>query len=261
MILKAVFLGIIQGLTEFLPVSSTGHLIVFGRWLGVSQETFGLSFDVALHLGTLLALIVYFKNELLQLTRATEKLFVAKIIVATIPAVILGLIFEPWIENNFRQPTIIGWALILFGLVIWWADKRSFKKDGDARGMKELSLKQALLIGFFQALALIPGVSRSGATISGGVFLGLKREPAARFAFLLSIPIVFGASLKRFFDFGLTVSRLSTVDLQFFLVGMITAALFSFLTIKFFLHWLKTASLLPFVVYRIVLGVILLAGF
>jgi len=260
MIFKAVFLGIVQGLTEFLPVSSTGHLIVVGRWLGVSQETFGLSFDVALHLGTLLALVGYFREDL-------RKLFAIKIAVATIPAVILGLIFESWIETNFRQPAVIGWALILFSLVIWWADKKRFEKVGSIKKIKEVNLKQALVIGIFQALALIPGVSRSGATISGGMFLGLKREPAARFAFLLSIPIIFGASLKRFFDVGLTVSRLRTTfqlptaDLQFFLVGMITAAFFSFLTIKFFLRYLKTDSLLPFVVYRIILGMTLLAGF
>lgn len=250
--LLAVFAGAIQGLTEFLPVSSTGHLVIFENIFGISQTDFGLAFDASLHLGTLLAIVIFFYKDYLAILNFKNPLL-SRLVVGTIPAIIAGLLFENQIESNVRQLWIIGMALIIFSFVIILAEKLGKK----IKNQEKLSFVDVVLVGLFQALALIPGISRSGSTISAGLFLGLKREEAAKFAFMLSGPIVAGAGLKKFSDV-LSVQSFGSTDLNFFLVGMISSAIFGYLTIKYFLKYLSTKTLYPFVIYRIALGLVLL---
>jgi len=178
--LLALLAGAVQGLTEFLPISSTGHLIIFEKIFNISQEEFGLAFDASLHLGTLLAVLIFFWKDYLKIISLKNR-FVAKLIIGTIPAVFFGLIFEKQIDSTLRQIWIIALALIFFSAIFILAEK--FGKQ--TKSKDNVSIIDALIIGLFQSIALIPGVSRSGSTISGGLFLGLKREEAARFAFLL----------------------------------------------------------------------------
>jgi len=271
---KALLLGAVQGITEFLPVSSTGHLILFEHVLGVSQETYGLAFDAALHLGTLIAIVWFFKDvwrklffTMVRLVQSSllhknvpvnkdEKKLIFLLAVGTVPAVILGLLLEDVVNSVFRSPLVVAAALILFSFVLLYVEKVG-RKYKDAQVLK---ITDALIVGFAQAIALIPGVSRSGITIASGMWRGLKREQAAYFAFLLSAPIVAGAGGKQIFDvFGEFLNQsLSTLDLMFFLVGIISAAIFGYLTIKYFLRYIAKHSLYPFIVYRIVLGCIII---
>ncbi|KKR56761.1 MAG: Undecaprenyl-diphosphatase [Candidatus Curtissbacteria bacterium GW2011_GWA1_40_47] len=250
----ALLAGAVQGLTEFLPISSTGHLIIFEKIFNISQIEFGLAFDASLHLGTLLAIAIFFFRDYLKVFSLKNQLFI-KLIIGTIPAAIAGLFLETAIESQFRQLWVVGLGLILFSLVIILAEKFGpmVKKE------KDVTLTNSLIIGLFQSLALIPGVSRSGSTISGGLFLGLKRDEAARFAFLLSGPIIAGAGAKKFLD--VATSSISLNDLSFFIIGIISSAIFGYLTIKYFLKYLSTSTLYPFVIYRVIVGLLLLSTY
>ncbi len=253
--LLAFLAGAVQGLTEFLPVSSTGHLIIFENIFGISQSDFGLAFDASLHLGTLLAILVFFYQDYLHIFNLKSGLF-AKLVAGTLPAVVFGLLFETQIETILRQTWVVAIALILFSLVLILAEKLGRQiKSGD-----KTTILDSAIIGLFQSLALIPGISRSGSTISAGLFLGLRREEAARFAFLLSGPIVAAAGLKKFFEV-ISVQKFAPGDLNFFLLGITSSAIFGYLTIKYFLKYLSTKTLYPFVVYRVILGLILLAPY
>lgn len=243
----AILAGALQGLTEFLPVSSTGHLVIFENLFGISQGSFGLAFDASLHLGTLAAILLFFYRDYLAVFK--NKLYL-KLAIGTIPAVFFGLLLESYIESSFRQLSVVGIALIVFSLVMIAAEKLGRQKT------KSPNLLGSFVIGLFQALALIPGISRSGATISAGLFLGLKREKAARFAFMLSGPIVAAAGLKKFLDTAASANL--SVNLDFFIIGMVSSGIFGYLTIKYFLRYLAAKTLYPFVAYRIVLGLILL---
>ena len=247
----AILAGAIQGLTEFLPISSTGHLIIFENIFGISQENFGLAFDASLHLGTLLAVIIFFHKDYLTIFNLKNKLLLL-LFVGTLPAVFFGLVFEQQISTVFRSTTLVALALILFSVVI--LSSEYFGKKIKKR--KDLTILSAMIIGLFQSIALIPGVSRSGSTISGGLFLGLTREESAKFAFLLSGPVIAGAGLKKFLE--ASSSNISAPDFNFFLVGIISSAIFGFLTIKYFLKYLQNNTLIPFVIYRLVLGATLL---
>lgn len=248
----AILAGAIQGLTEFLPISSTGHLIIFENILGISQSDFGLAFDASLHLGTLTAIFLFFYKDYLKVFNPKNQLL-TKLIVGTVPAVFFGLLFERQIESTLRQTEIVALALILFSFVFILAEK--FAKQ--LKSQDKMTLKDSLIIGFFQALALIPGISRSGSTISAGLFLGLKREEAAKFAFMLSGPVVAGAGLKKFLEVA-SFEKLGSSDLNFFLIGIVSSAIFGYLTIKYFLRYLSIGSLYPFVIYRIAVGLVLL---
>lgn len=249
----AILAGAVQGLTEFLPVSSTGHLIIFEHIFNISQKEFGLAFDASLHLGTLLAVLMFFFKDYLSVFNFKNNLFI-KLVIGTIPAAILGLFFENAIENQFRSLTLIGYSLIIFSVVMILAEKAA--KHTKQQG-KEISKKDAFLIGLAQSLALVPGISRSGATISAGLFLKQTRASAARFAFVLSGPIIAGAGSKKFLDVALR-ENLTSSDLKFFIIGIISSAIFGYLTIKYFLKYLQTNTLYPFIVYRIALGAILI---
>ena len=269
-LLKAAILGIVQGLTEFLPVSSTGHLVLLEEGLDVSQDKFGLTFDAALHLGTLLAILVYFWETVVRLVVAgfasigrrrwdlnADSRLAWLIVIGTVPAGVIGFLFENTVEEKLRDPAWVATMLILFSgalvLAEVWGKKRLQASQLGAPG--------ALLVGLAQAVALIPGVSRSGITMSAGMLAKLDRQQAAVFAFLLSGPIVAGAGLKQLYDVLKEAHQglLGREDLLFFVVGFVLAAITGYLTIRFFLAYLRRRSLYPFVVYRVALGVIVLA--
>ncbi len=249
--LLALLAGAVQGLSEFLPISSTGHLIIFENLFGISQERFGLAFDASLHLGTLLAVLIFFYKDYLKILNIKNKLL-PLLFFGTLPAVFVGLIFENQISTIFRSTQVVAISLIGFSSVIIAAEY--FGKKLKKR--KDLTISSAIVIGLFQTFALIPGVSRSGSTISAGLFLGLTREESAKFAFLLSGPIIAGAGAEKFLE--ASTSNITSAELGFFTVGIISSAIFGFLTIKYFLKFLQTNSLILFVFYRIALGLLLL---
>jgi len=262
----AILAGIIQGLTEFLPVSSSGHLVLFHDLLNFNLPD-NLAFDVVLHLGTLLALILFFFSDLVKYLFAWLKSFTNwdlrqnenqrlawYLFLATLPAAIVGYFLEDQINLIFRTPFLVSIMLIIFGIIIYFAD-HYFKKE---RTISELSLKSSLLIGVFQAIALIPGVSRSGITIIAGLSQKLKREQAARFSFLLSVPIVFGAGAKKILDL-FSSKDIMTSDYLLMFVGFLSSAITGYFCIKYFLKFLQSHSLNIFVYYRVVIGLIILS--
>lgn len=257
--LSAIF-GATQGLTEFLPVSSSGHLIILHQFFNLNVD--GLMFDVALHLGALFASLLFFRRKFYDLfcglaksrdfkENKTLKLFFF-ILIAAIPAGAVGFFFENAIESCLRNITVVSLALIIGGLSLIIADKYS-KKQKD---IYSLGIIEIFLIGIAQIFSLIPGVSRSAATIIAGLGLKLQRKAAAEFSFLLSIPIIFGAVIKKIFDLNLTI--LSTSDKLVFIVGILSSFIASYLVIKYFIKFLEKRSLVWFGWYRIALGVIVL---
>jgi len=252
--LLAVFAGAIQGLTEFLPISSTGHLILFEKIFGISQDRFGLAFDASLHLGTLLAIVIFFFKDYLKILNLSNRLLV-KLAIGIIPAVFFGVLFQRQIDTSLRQTWIVAAAFIAFSAVLVVAEKFG-KKMQDK---ESVTLKDSLFIGLFQALALIPGISRSGATISAGLFAGLKRQEAAKFAFILSGPVIFGAGITEFLGV-VKKGGIAGGELNFFLIGILSSAVFGYLTIKYFLRYLSTRTLYPFVIYRVIVGLLLLGS-
>lgn len=271
LILQAVILGIMQGLAEFLPISSSAHLVFIPQILGWSY--LGKAFDVALHFGTLMALFVVFKDDIYALLRGTRNLvlppanakaeetrLVKLLIVGCIPAGVLGLSFDDLIEAKFGNLYFVAAMLIVWAILLELADKKQSTEDSDgtsARTMTDLTFLDAIIIGCAQAAALMPGTSRSGSTITTALFLGFSRTEAARFSFLLSLPVVAGASLLK----GIKLfSDPSTAEiLGPLLVGILTSAVSGFICIKYFLKYLKQNSFRPFVVYRILLGLFLLS--
>ena len=240
---QAAVLGAVQGLTEFLPVSSSAHLALFPWCLGWQDP--GLAFDVSLHLGTLLGLLVYFWKDLRVLVAGEERGRWLKILaVGTVPGAAAGLLLKKHAETTFRSPALIASALIAAALLLAWADRRAGK-----RTLSEFTASAAFLIGVAQAFAVIPGVSRSGITICVALLLGFDRLSAARFSFLLSIPIIAGAGLVE-------VPKLahSMLSLPFMATGFLASSVFGFIAIVFLIRLLKTRSYMPFVIYRILLG-------
>jgi undecaprenyl-diphosphatase len=253
-LLQAIILGIVQGLTEFIPVSSSGHLIIADKLLGFRAG--GLVFDLALHLGTLAALLLYFGRDIkLMLVgengRRDSRLLRA-IAIATLPAVVAGVLLQGLAEQALRSTHLVAVNLIWVGVLMWWVDRRS-------RGRKELdrlTSVRSLGIGLAQAVALIPGVSRSGATITAGLASGFDRVAATRFSFLISAPVIAGAIAKVL----LQPENLQQVfaHLGVFLVGALAAFASGYLAIKFMLQYLAKRGLAVFAYYRVVLGVLVL---
>ncbi|MHB1652732.1 MAG: undecaprenyl-diphosphatase UppP [Desulfitobacteriaceae bacterium] len=254
---QALVLGVVQGLGEFLPISSSAHLILI-PWLFGWKDP-GLTFDVALHMGTLLAVVFYFWRDWLSLFRAAfsrraseEKHLFWYLVIATIPAGLFGLALESKAETLFRAPILIGLLLILMGIVLYLADRRP-----QARELDTMNLGDAAWIGLLQALAIIPGVSRSGSTMAAARWLNLSREAAARFSFLMSTPIILGAGVLK-----LRHLTLGSINLPF-LTGVISSFVVGILSISLLLRYLRRGNFGIFVVYRFILGivVILLAFF
>ncbi len=268
-LIKAAILGVVQGLTEFLPVSSTGHLILVERAMGIDQDRYGLSFDAALHLGTLLALLAFFGTTWLRLGQGAlrtvrqrslgdrEGRLAWLIVLGTAPAAVLGLLFESAIEDAFRSPALVASMLIAFSAVFVAAEALSKR----VRTTGDLTWIDAVVVGVAQAVALVPGVSRSGATISAGLFRNMERREAATFAFLLSAPVIAGAGGKSLLDVlaDFRDGRLGGDDAAFFATGSVVAAIVGYLSIAFLLRFLTTNSLRPFVWYRVGLGLLVFA--
>jgi undecaprenyl-diphosphatase len=266
---QAIILALVQALTEFLPVSSTAHLILF-PWLLHWQDP-GLAFDVALHAGTLLAVILYFFKDWLKLVLCgvgmkypagapTEEVAQNRrmfwyMIVGTIPAAILGKLFHHQIEDNLRTPMIIGVSLVVVALVMWWADSRA----NLTRKLEESNVGDAVSIGSAQALALWPGVSRSGITITAGLFRHFSREAATRFSFLLSAPVIAGAVLTELPKL-IKLHKVGGLDLPLstLAVSILVSGVAGYFVIAFFLRYLQTRTLKVFIVYRLVFGIIVL---
>ena len=263
-LLHAALLGLMQGVTEVLPISSSAHLILLPRLLGWPPS--GLTFDVALHFGTLLALLAYFRRDLLPLVReASSGLFNDQqpgtlrlpwlLAAGTLPAVVAALLFEEQIELIFRDnPFLISLLLILFGLGLGLADRYGRQHHG----VHNVTLRMAMIIGSFQALALLPGVSRSGITITAALLVGLARFEAARFSFLLSLPIVFGAALNE--GTQLLKTGIPAGEGPAMLVGIVVAAVAGYVSVAFLLRFVQSRTVWPFVWYRLVVGGLLLAG-
>jgi undecaprenyl-diphosphatase len=265
-LLQAIVLGILQGLTEFLPVSSSAHLIVVPWILGWDDG--GLTFDVALHVGTLAAVILFFFRDWVQIiTQALgfgtgsdpalskNRGLLWLLIVGTIPGGIAGLLFEKQADAALRNPLIIATAAIVVGLIMWLADSSGRKQ----KDISHVSMLDSITVGVAQAFAIIPGVSRSGSTIAAGLFRGLDRSTAARFSFLLSTPIIAGAAAKKFWDLFKHGGGLPHDMQMAFLAGIIASAITGCLAIAFFLNYLRRGSLAVFVWYRIVFGIIVIA--
>lgn len=261
--LQIVILAIVQGLTEFLPISSSAHLILVPVILKWPDQ--GLVFDVAVHLGSLLAVIFYFRHEVVVMTSAwfgsvfkqrhdRDSRLAWWVIIGTIPAVLAGLLFKDIIETDMRSPLVIAWATIGFGILLGFADK----VQRHTRDEYSMSLKDVLVVGLFQALALIPGTSRSGITMTAGLFLGLNRDAAARFSFLLSIPVIIASGLFKTRDL---IESKVPVEWVLLLLAVGLSAVSAWLCIHFFLQLINRIGMMPFVIYRLVLGALLLVLF
>jgi undecaprenyl-diphosphatase len=257
--LRALVLGILQGLGEFLPISSSGHLIAVPWLLGWPDS--GLAFDVALHLGTLAAVAGAFWRDWVRLLTAgargalsgkpladPDSRLLLYLALATIPGAVAGKLLEDWAETTFRSPVLVATTMAVMGAVLWLADRRANRVPGD----EHVSLRDALLIGFAQALALVPGTSRSGATITMALFLGLRREAAARFSFLLALPITAGAALLK-----VPVLFQGGADTGPVLLGMLAAGVSGFLAIRLLLSYVRKRDYLPFVLYRFAFSALL----
>lgn len=261
---QVVVLAVIQGLTEFLPVSSTAHLHLTSWLLGWNSES--LTFDIMLHLGTLVALVVYFIGDWIQIFAQgfgmnagydgelkRNRALLWLLAIGTIPAAIAGLLFEKQADTTWRQPWLMGVALIVIGIVMWIAESAGRRQ----RDLASLNIFDSIAIGLGQALAVVPGVSRSGITISAGLFRDLDRETAARYSFLLATPIIFGAAAKAAWDLHKAHALHMMLETDF-LVGVAVSAVTGWLVIAWFLHYLRRSSFRPFVYYRIAFGVFVL---
>ena len=254
-ILHAVVFGLVQGLGEFLPISSSAHLVLV-PWL-FGWEDPGLTFDIALHVGTLVAVVIYFWKDWVQLiakgftdVRSVEGRLFWYLVVASIPGAIGGFLLEKSAETVFRNPLLIAVVLILMGLFLYWADQRSTKKIE----LHNVTLGTSILIGVSQVLAIIPGVSRSGITMTTGLLAEMTREGAAKFSFLLSTPIIFGAAMVKL-PHVLSHSSMITTN---FMIGMLVSCISGLLSIGFLLRYVQTRNFLPFVLYRFALGLLVI---
>ena len=259
-------LGLVEGITEFLPISSSGHLIVARELLGATGGN-SLAIDAVLQCGTILAVVVYFFKDLLNLAytalrrvmgrpvRAEDERLLIALIIGTVPAVILGLFLEKTMDTVFRNTHLVAYALILGSLVFLCAEYIS-KQNRMHQGVEKVGIIKAFVIGLFQTVALVPGMSRSGMTISGGLFLGLSREAAARFGFLLSVPVIAGAGAKKLLELKGT-GELAVLGAPL-LLGALVAFVSGLLAIHFLLKFLRTHPLYVFAVYRILLALLIL---
>jgi len=254
-IIQSLILGTIQGITEFLPVSSSGHLVIIPFLLGWKEH--GLSFDVALHFGTVIALVyLFWKDWLGIIARAFSnkeesdtypKNMLWQIMVASIPAAIFGVLIDKYVESYFHQPILLAANLVLFGLILWFVDK----KYNSNLKLEKITYKQSFIIGLFQSIALIPGISRSGITMTAARMTGLDRKNAAKFSFLIGMPAMIGAFLFKAKD----LVR-DDLNLAFFL-GILASAVFGMIAIKFLLNYLKKSDFSIFLWYRILLALII----
>ena len=263
---KVVILGIIEGITEWLPISSTGHLILANEFIKLNMtEQFMEMFNVVIQLGAIMAVVVLYFHKLNPFSprkRWKEKMDTMqiwfKVIIAVLPSAIIGLLFDDWLDAHLYKPFIVALMLIIYGILFIVVESRNRKRRPHTRDFDQLTYGMAIGIGIFQVLALIPGTSRSGATILGGILLGCSRYIAAEFSFFLGIPTMVGASLLKIVKFGFQFSQTELIVL---LLGMAVSFVVWILAIKFLLNYIKNNDFKVFGVYRIVLGALVIAYF
>lgn len=258
--LQVVVLAIIQGLTEFLPISSSGHLVLIPTMLGWADQ--GLAFDVAVHFGSLCAVLLYFRRDIAMLliggaqvlkgrVATTESRLALGIALGTIPAAAAGLLLADWIESNLRSPSVIVVTLSVYAVLMIFADRLGAR----SREMAAFGIRDALLIGLAQALALVPGTSRSGVTITAAMALGFERADAARFSFLLAVPVILLASAYSLFNLVIAGAAVAWSQLG---IAALISAMVAYLSIEFFMRFVTRIGLLPFAIYRLVLAAVIL---
>jgi undecaprenyl-diphosphatase len=263
---QVILLAVVQGLTEFLPISSTAHLYLSSWLLGWNTES--LTFDIMLHLGTLVAVLVYFFRDWVQIVGQGLGVAVGSdkeleqnrallwlLAIGSVPIGIIGMLFNKQAETTWRTPVVMGVMLVVIGVLMWLAERAGRRQ----RDLSTLDLKDALAIGASQALAVVPGCSRSGITISTGLFRNLTREAAARFSFLLSTPAIAAAASKALWDIHKHGGGLHTLLSAQFIIGVSVSAISGCIVIAWFLRYLRRSTLMPFVYYRIIFGIIILA--
>ena len=257
--LQIVVLAIVQGLTEFLPISSSGHLVLVPHFVEWSDQ--GLAFDVAVHFGSLVAVVVFFREDIAGLlrggiqvvggdTRSPQAYMAIAIALGTIPAAVAGLLFASWIEANLRDPAIIVYTLAGYGVLMALADRYA-KRD---KGIAEVRIRDALIIGIAQALALVPGTSRSGVTITAGRLLGFERQDAARFSVLLSAPVILLATVYKGLELVLGDAVVPWSELA---LGVVVSAVVAYASIEFFMRFVTRIGLAPFAIYRLLLAAVI----
>lgn len=288
--LKVLLLGIVEGITEWLPISSTGHLILVDEFIKLNQsKEFMEMFNVVIQLGAILAVVVLYWDKLwpfhLKKNAPKESWFTKqadtgfakglqtfcnnycymdkivlwfKIVFACIPAMVIGIPFDDWMEEHFHNATVVALALIVYGVIFIIIENYNKKRKPRINTLRDLSFKDAFLVGVFQVLSLIPGTSRSGSTIIGGILIGASREIAAEFTFFLAIPVMFGASFIKLLKFGLAFTG---TELAVLIVGMVVAFVVSIFAIKFLMGYIKKHDFKVFGWYRIILGIIILLYF
>jgi len=261
---SSIWLGLIQGLTEFLPVSSSGHLVLLHAIFGPGQND--LAFDAVLQLATVLAVIIYFRQDILDMVNAVlrklsrlpvnqkEITLAYALLIGTIPAIFVGLLLESYMETIFRNPLLVAVILVAGSILFILAEWQYKMRDRDDK----ITLRKGLLIGFFQCLALIPGMSRSGASIAGGMLLGLSRSEAARFSFLLAIPVILGSGLKKLLELMVAGQNVPWLELILAATIAFLAGLFA---IHFMLSFVRRHTLWPFIWYRLVLATVVVVVF
>lgn len=268
-IFKVIILGLVEGITEWLPISSTGHLILVDEFIKLdASNAFKEMFNVVVQLGAILAVVVLYFNKLNPFSpqkSRTQKIHTIqlwmKVIVACIPAAVLGILFDDWMEAHFHNYIVVAIMLIVYGVLFIWVENWNKTTEPSVTKLSTLSYKTALFIGLFQVLSLIPGTSRSGATILGALLLGVSRYVAAEFTFFLAIPVMFGASgikLLKFFREGAGITGMEVAMLS---VGCIVAFVVSVIAIKFLMGYIKKNDFKVFGYYRIILGILVLGYF
>ena len=268
-LIKAFLFGVVEGITEWLPISSTGHMIILNDFikLGVSEEFYEL-FEVVIQLGAILAVvIIYFKTifpygfgKSKEDTKRTYNLW-GKIIVACLPAAVIGILLDDWLDEHLYNSIVVSLMLIIYGVIFILIESKNIGTK-KTKSLEDITYKQAFGVGMFQLLSLIPGTSRSGATIIGGLVIGLKRSVAAEFTFFLAIPVMAGASLLKLLKYVMEIGFVfSSIEVMILLVGMLVALLVSIFVIKFLMGYIRKHDFKVFGYYRIVLGILVLLYF
>ncbi len=264
-IIIVILLGIIEGITEWLPISSTGHMLVFDRFLTINaDEDFKSMFFVVIQLGAILAVVILYwyklwpvekKDKKLRLRKDTLRLWL-KTIIAIIPSGIVGILADDWMDEHLHTPLVISLALIIYGILFIVIERKNRARTAITKSTDDITCRLALYVGLFQVLSLIPGTSRSGATIMGALLLGLDRTTAAEFCFFMGIPTMAGASLIKLLKFGFSFTK---TELLILTIGTVTAFVVSLAVIKFLMSYIKKRDFTVFGIYRIVLGVVIIA--
>ena len=253
-LLKVIILGIVQGITEFLPVSSSGHLVIVQHFFNIQE---GLTLDVFLHFGTLLAVVVVYWDDIIGMItfKPEYRKLSYYVILGSVPAGVIGILFKDLFEKLFSTLTVVGFALLVTGLLLWLSDRIAIEE----RSLDDMNISDVIVVGFAQAFAIIPGISRSGSTIVGGLFKGLDRKLAAKYSFLLSVPVIGGATLLQTKDlFTVGLGNITIIEL---VVGTLSAAIAGYMSIKLLLKLINQEKLSIFAYYCWMIGLIIIFFF